>query len=294
MSRDDAPASEPQPGSRTRRGESTERRRLEQDLRHAIATNGFAVHFQPRVALLDGTTCAAEALLRLPHRRRGLMPPAAIIPGAEQGPLGEAVAAWLLRAACLEAATWTDSTSPVLSVNLPPGPLRDGSILRHLATALEASGLPPERLELELTESMLVEPGTDALLTLSAIRDLGVGLLADDFGLALASLSTLRHLPLTALKLDRSLVRDLARDAGDRAVARSIADTAHALGLRVTADAVETAAQRDALLALGCDEGQGSLFSHPLPAGPFLALLGHAPPMAAPAHAGRPMAMTPG
>lgn len=277
MSRDDAPATGPQSSSGTRRGEAAERRRLEQDLRQAIATNGFAVHYQPRVSLMAGTTCAVEALLRLPNRRRGLMPPAAIIPGAEQGPLGEAVAAWLLRAACLEAASWTDATAPMLSVNLPPGPLRDGSILRHLATALEASGLPPERLELELTESMLVEPGTDALLTLSAIRDLGVGLLADDFGLALASLSTLRHLPLTALKLDRSLVRDLPREAEDRAVARSIADTAHALGLRVTADAVETPAQRDALLALGCDEGQGSLFSYPLPAGQLLALLAHPP-----------------
>lgn len=265
----------PQARSGTRRGEMAERRRLEQDLRHAIANDGFSVHYQPRVALTDGSMAAAEAVLRLPNRRRGLMPPAALLPTAERGELGEAMAAWLLRAACVEAASWTapGHPGPAVSVNLPAGPLHDGSILRHLAAALEASALPPERLELELTESMLLAPDDDVLLTLSAIRDLGVGLLVDEFGLALASLSTLRRLPLTGLKLDRCLVRDIARDSEDRAVARSIATSAHALDVRVAAEGVETTAQRDALLSLGCDEAQGSLFSHPVAGGQLVGLL---------------------
>ena len=277
MPGDDAHARS-RPSTVTRRGEAAERRRVEQDLRQAIARDGFSVHYQPRVALADGSMATAEALLRLPTRRRGLMPPAVVLPAAAQGQLGEAVAAWLLRAACLEAAAWPSLAGgapavPAVSVNLPAGSLHDGSILRHLAAALEASALPPERLELELTESMLLAPDADVLLTLSAIRDLGVGLLVDDFGLALASLATLRHLPLTGLKLDRCLVRDIARDAEDRAVARSITASAHALHVRVAAEGVETVAQRDALLSLGCDEAQGSLFSHPVTGAQLMALL---------------------
>ena len=259
-----------------RRGEAMERRRLEQDHRHALATGGFAVHYQPRVMLADGAVVALEALLRLPNRRRGLMP-AALVADAEHGRLGDAMAAWLLRAACQEAAAWAGA-APAISVNLPRGHLQDGSILHHLAAALEASGLDPERLQLELTESMLIEPGVDALLTLSAIRDLGVGLVVDDFGLALASLSSLRHLPLTGLKLDRSLVRDLARDEEDRAVVHSVARSARALHLRMVAEGVETEAQRDVLLDLGCEEAQGSLFSHPLPAQQVLGWLQAAMP----------------
>ena len=257
----------------TRRSEMAERRRAAQDLRHAVATDAFCVHYQPRQHLAGGKICAAEALLRLPSRRRGLMAPAALIPAVENGPLVDIVAAWLLRTSCREAAAWQGERPPVLSVNLPQSQLRDGSILQNLALALEASRLVPERLELELTESVLLDPEPDTLLTLSAIRDLGVGLLADEFGLALASLCSLRHLPLTALKLDRTLVRDLTRDAEDRSVIRAITLVAHALDVRVVAEGVEAPAQRDILHECGCDEVQGSLVSHPLPGGPFLAFL---------------------
>ncbi len=249
---------------------------MEQDLRQAVATDAFCVHFQPRQDLAGGTIHAAEAVLRLPSRRRGLMAPAAMIPAVETGPLGDVVAAWLLRTACREAAEWRGEYPPVLSVNLPPAQLRDGSILEHLALALEASRLAPERLELELTESVLLAPEPDTLLTLSAIRDLGVGLLADEFGLAMASLCSLRHLPLTALKLDRSLVRDLVREPEDRSMIRAITLVAHGLNVRVVAEGVETQAQRDILCECGCDEVQGSLVSHPLPGAPFLAFLGEA------------------
>ena len=275
MLSDEAPVPAPiRPSSSiTRRGETAERRRMEQDLRQAVATDAFCVHYQPRQHLAGGTICAAEALLRLPSRRRGLMAPAALIPAVENGPLVDIVAAWLLRTSCMEAAAWRGEHPPVLSVNLPSAQLRDGSILQHLALALEASRLAPERLELELTESVLLAPEPDMLLTLAAIRDLGVGLLADEFGLALASLCSLRHLPLTALKLDRSLVRDLARDPEDRSVIRAITLVAHVLDVRVVAEGVEAQAQRDILRECGCDEVQGSLVSHPLSGGLFLAFL---------------------
>ena len=128
----------------------------------------------------------------------------------------------------------------------------------------EASGLPPERLELELTESMLIQIDLDALLGLSALRDIGIGLALDDFGIGYASLAMLRRLPLTVLKLDRSLIHGLPHEREDAAIVRAVVETSHALGLRVVAEGIETAEQRDYLTQIGCDEGQGFLFSRPI------------------------------
>ncbi len=150
-------------------------------------------------------------------------------------------------------------------MNVSARQLHDGALLDQVAAALEESGLMPECLELELTESLLIEVETETLLVLSAIRDLGVGLALDDFGTGYASLAVLKRLPLTAMKLDRSLVRDLPGDREDAAIVRAVVETGHALGLHVVAEGIETEAQRVFLASIGCDEGQGYLFGQPVP-----------------------------
>jgi len=199
------------------------------------------------------------------------MPPHSFIPIAEQSDLINLIGAWVLLEACTEAMGWGQHR---LSVNVSARQLQSGALPIQMAAALEQSGLPPDRLELELAESMLVGGSTDTLLTLSAIRDLGVGLALDDFGTGFASLSMLRRLPLTAMKLDRSLVRDLPGNREDAAIVRAVVGTGHAMGLVVVAEGIETEAQRAFLSGIGCDEGQGTLFSHPLPAGQLRLKLG--------------------
>ena len=247
------------------KAEANMRRRLEQDLRQAVAQDAFVLHYQPRVCCRDGRIIGAEALIRWPHRRRGLVSPAYFIPLAEQNGSIVKIGAFALRAACVEAASWGDSGS-IISVNVSPRQLTDRALLTQVAIALEESRIDPERLELELTESMLLHVDSDALFSLSALRDLGIGLALDDFGTGYASLGMLRRLPLTAMKLDRSLVRDLPDGSEDVAIARAAVQTGHAMGLRVVAEGVETEAQRDFLVAIGCDEGQGYLFARPMPA----------------------------
>ncbi len=252
-------------------GSVKDRRRLERKLRAAAAAGAFILHYQPRLSLATGVVKANEALIRWPDRKRGLMPPHSFIPIAEQSDLINLIGAWVLLEACTEAMGWGQHR---LSVNVSARQLQSGALPIQMAAALEQSGLPPDRLELELAESMLVGGSTDTLLTLSAIRDLGVGLALDDFGTGFASLSMLRRLPLTAMKLDRSLVRDLPGNREDAAIVRAVVGTGHAMGLVVVAEGIETEAQRAFLSGVGCDEGQGTLFSHPLPAGQLRLKLG--------------------
>jgi EAL domain-containing protein (putative c-di-GMP-specific phosphodiesterase class I) len=247
----------------SRRAEAAARRRLEQDLRQAVARGELVLHYQPRLALGSGAITSAEALLRWPHRRRGMVPPNVFIPVAEQSDLIVAIGGYVLETACREALTWPVGAS--VSVNVSARQLEGAALLEQVARALEVSGLPPERLELELTESMLVEGSVETLLLLSAIRDLGVGLALDDFGTGYASLSMLKRLPLTVMKLDRSLVRDLPGDREDAAICRAVVETGHALGLVMVAEGIETEAQRSFLAGIGCDEGQGWLFAPALP-----------------------------
>ncbi len=250
------------------RAEVAEQRRLERDLRDAVKREAFQLHYQPRLALQSGAVTGAEALIRWPHRRRGMVPPMSFIPLAERSGLILTIGGWVLRAACQEAAAWGSPgapfSAPSVSVNVSARQIADGVLLHQVAAALEASGLAPERLELELTESMLIHIDLDALLGLSALRDIGVGLALDDFGTGYASLAMLRRLPLTVLKLDRSLVHGLPQEREDAAIVRAVVETGHALGLRVVAEGVEAAEQREFLTQIGCDEGQGYLFSRPL------------------------------
>ena len=235
----------------------------------AAEQEGFVRLDQPRVALRSGAVTGAEALIRWPHRKRGLMAPGSFIPVAEQAGLISDIGAWVLRAACLSAATWNRDLR--VAVNVSARQLHDRELLRQIGESIEISGLPPERLEIELSESILLDDDLDTLLALSAIRDLGVCITLDDFGSGVASLSMLKRLPLELIKLDRSLVRTLPDDGEDVAIVQAIIDTSHALGLGVVAEGVETEAQRSLLAALGCDEAQGYLFSQPLPEDQFRA-----------------------
>lgn len=251
-----------------RAGLST-RRRLERDLRTAVAGRGLVLYYQPRLSLASGTIVAAEALLRWPHPRQGLISPATFFPIAERTDLVNEIGGFVLATACREASQWPVNArrpAPFVSVNVSARQLSDGVLINHVASALELSGLPAERLELELTESMLLEVGFETLLTLSAIRDLGVGLALDNFGTGHASLSMLKRLPFTTVKIDRSLVRSVPEDREDAAIVRAIVTTGHALGLTAVAEGIETESQRAFLAAVGCNEGQGFLFSHPQPA----------------------------
>ncbi len=249
--------------SEDRRVEAAERRRLRQDLDRATARAAFVLHYQPRLRLGSGEPAGAEALLRWPHRKRGMVPPAAFIPLAEEYGQITAIGGWAMATACLEAQSWRGG---VVSVNISGRQLRDGALLAQVAAALEVSDLIPERLELELTESVLADTSLDMLLALSAVRDLGVGLALDDFGMGFASLAMLKRLPLTMMKLDRALIRDLPRSHEDAAIVRAVIATGHALGLSIVAEGIETEEQRAFLAGCGCDEGQGYLFSEPLPA----------------------------
>lgn len=245
------------------RAEQAHLRRLRRDLSVATEQGGFVLHYQPRIALGTGLITGAEGLIRWPHRKRGLMPPGAFIPVAEQGGLIGDIGAWVLRAACAAAMAWRGQIR--VSVNVSAWQLQDHALLHQIGGALESSGLDPERLEIELSEAMLRDDTLDTLLALAAVRDLGVGIALDDFGSGLASLSMLKRLPLELIKLDRSLIRTLPDDAEDGAIVHAIVETAHALGLGVVAEGVETEAQRALLAAMGCDEAQGMLFCPPLP-----------------------------
>ena len=253
-------------------GLSTERR-LERDLRAAVIEGGLTLYYQPRLSLGSGSIAAAEALLRWPHPRLGLISPATFIPLAERSGLIVEIGGIALASACREAAQWPapvpEPAAPVVSVNVSARQITGGALLDQLAQALDSSGLPPERLELELTESTVIEADLETMLTLAAIRDLGVGVALDDFGTGYASLAALKHLPLTVVKLDRSLIRSLPDDREDAAIVQALVATGHALDLRVVGEGIETEAQRAFLAGIGCDQGQGFFFSHPQPQAAF-------------------------
>ena len=246
------------------RAEAARRRRLRHDLAAAVARPEFILHYQARLSLATGARTDLEALLRWPHPRRGMVPAATFIPLAEETGLITAIGGWALLAACREAMHWTRPW--VVSVAVSPQQIAGRTLLAQVAAALDDSGLDPERLELDLAESALLGLDVDTLLTLSAIRDLGAGIGLDCFGAEIASLAMLKRLPLTAIKLDRSLVRDLPFNRDDAAITRAAIETAHALGLIVVAEGIESEPQRAFLSGCGCDEGLGCLFGQPAPA----------------------------
>ncbi len=271
-----------------------ERAALQQDL-HAAASRGeLHLHYQPRVYAADGRLSGFEALLRWRHPQRGELRPDRFIPLAERSgsivPIGE----WVLREACAQARRWSDAgLSPrMLAVNVSARQLRDPGFPRCVEAVLRETGWPAQQLELELTETALMEESDQSTARLGALADLGVRLAVDDFGTGYSSLAYLKRFKLHRLKVDKSFVKSLESDRDDRVIASTVIVLGHALGLQVTAEGVETAAQSAFLAEQGCDELQGFLFSPPLPPADCERLMrGGAWP--AQAHAARQMPLLP-
>ena len=253
------------------------RHALESDLRLALAAEQFEVHYQPLVSVSQHRVTGFEALLRWRHPTNGLISPAVFIPLAEELGLIRTIGAWTLRTACAEAATWPDNVR--VAVNLSPlqfaaiggGP----SLPVTVAMALADSGLPGQRLELEITESVRLQDDAATLDTLHQLRGLGARISLDDFGTGYSSLSYLRCFPFDKLKIDQSFVRSLPA-AGSAAIVRAVAALGSSLGIATVAEGVETEDQLRALVAEACDEMQGYLFSPPRPAADVPALLASA------------------
>ncbi|MCC8998638.1 MAG: EAL domain-containing protein [Candidatus Contendobacter sp.] len=249
-----------------------ERLVLESELRLAIAAGQLRAYYQPKVRMIDGQIIGAEALVRWRHPERGLIPPGRFIPLAEASDLIVELGDWILAEVCRQLAVWRDAGLPSLTVavNLAARHFRDPGLVAQIQGLLTAHSLPPQALELELTESSLLETGPHTEETLLALERLGVGLAIDDFGVGYSSLSYLKRMPLTALKIDQSFVRDLVSDHDDRTLAATIVALGHGLGLQVVAEGVETSEQRRILLDQGCDLAQGYFFGRPAPAEDFV------------------------
>jgi EAL domain-containing protein (putative c-di-GMP-specific phosphodiesterase class I) len=242
-----------------------EQLRLETMLRGALDRGEFDLEFQPQIALASGEPVGFEALLRWNPPDRGPIPPAVFVPILEDTGLIAAVGDWALRRACLWAAEWRRHTGmqTTLAVNLSPRQFKHGGLVQALQGALAHSGWPPELLELEITEGVLLDPD-DSLRVINQIKQVGVRLALDDFGTGYSSLAYLKRYPIDRLKIDRSFVRDITIDQDDATIAAAIIGLAHNLGLRVIAEGVENEEQRRFLHERGCDEVQGYLFARPM------------------------------
>jgi diguanylate cyclase (GGDEF)-like protein/PAS domain S-box-containing protein len=237
---------------------------MEQDLRQALIDGAFEVHYQPLVHLGRNEVSGCEALLRWRHPERGMISPAEFIPVAEDTGLINELGDWVLRTACAEAATWPEHLR--LAVNVSPVQLKNQTLALRIASALAASGLAPGRLEIEITEAVLIRDDEAALAILHQLREIGVRIALDDFGTGFSSLSYLKRFPFDKIKIDRCFVSDISEVDASSSIVEAVVSIATALNMTTTAEGVETEAQRELLRKLGCTEMQGYLFSAPKPA----------------------------
>jgi diguanylate cyclase (GGDEF)-like protein/PAS domain S-box-containing protein len=250
------------------------RRLLEQDLRKALIAEEFLLHYQPVVDIAHGRVTGFEALLRWESPTRGRVSPADFIPFAEEVGLMPEIGDWVLRTACRDAQAWPEDTT--ISVNLSPTQFRRGELAERVMMALTQSGLPATRLELEITETAMIDDVVRATSILNELRTLGVRVALDDFGTGYSSLSFLRNLPFNRIKIDRSFVQDLGVKPEATAIVRAVTAMCSSLNVAVTAEGVETTHQIRLLEEQGCPEIQGFLISHPYPASEVLGWLGGA------------------
>lgn len=241
-----------------------ERSRLENDFRDAVHKGDLEVHYQPLINLENGEVEGYEALLRWDHPSHGAVSPEVFIPLAEEMGLIDTVGQYVLQTACREARDWPQNVS--LSVNVSPLQFRSGNLLNTVLQALSASGLAPERLELEITEAVLMDKGPRSSSIIRSLRALGVGLSMDDFGTGYSSLRYLLSYPFTKIKIDKSFILSLQEEDNSRAVIRAVIGLSKSLGLTVTAEGIEHEAVRDYLREEGCTQGQGYLFGKARPA----------------------------
>jgi diguanylate cyclase (GGDEF)-like protein/PAS domain S-box-containing protein len=254
---------------------------LDAELRTAVAENQFVLFYQPQVDLASGRVVGAEALLRWNRPGLGIVGPGVFLSRAEENGLILPISEWVLREACREAKTWQRGIDrPRVSVNLSPIQFRRRSVPLLVAQVLGETGLEPGRLDLELTESILMEDLESVAQDLRQLLELGVGISIDDFGTGYSSLSYVKRLPVTRIKIDQSFVRNMAHDPNDAAIVRAIVTLGHSLELVVVAEGVETADQLAKLREEGCDEVQGYYFGRPMPAQQFRQVLAGDMPLA--------------
>ena len=247
------------------------RRSLELELRQAISDGSLETYYQPVVNIEDGKISSCEALLRWRHPERGMISPAEFIPIAEDSGLINQLGLWVLNTACAEAATWPDHVR--VAVNVSPVQFRSQALALNVAAALAACGLPASRLELEITEAVLIRDDEAALDMLHQLRKLGVRIALDDFGTGYSSLSYLQRFPFDKIKIDRSFIKDIAGPGASSSIVQAVVNIAAASDMTTTAEGVETEQQRNLLYILGCTEMQGYLFSPAIPAAEVRRLL---------------------
>ena len=232
---------------------------MEQDLRQALVDGGFEIHYQPLVDLRRDEVTGCEALLRWRHPERGMISPAEFIPVAEDTGLIVELGEWVLKTACAEAATWPDHIR--VAVNVSPVQLKCPTLALKIASALANSGLRANRLEIEITEAVLIRDDETALAILHQLRDIGVRIALDDFGTGYSSLSYLKRFPFDKIKIDSCFISDIAEIDGSSAIVQAVVNIAASRNMTTTAEGVETLEQKELLRALGCTEMQGYLFS---------------------------------
>ena len=240
------------------------RRRLELDLRQALARREFQLHYQPQLQLDGDKLIGCEALIRWKHPERGMVPPLDFIPLAEEIGLIVPIGEWVIRQACREAVTWPARMS--VAVNVSPAQFKSDRLVETIISALASSGLSPKRLEVEITEGVLLQESEKTLQTLHRLRELGVRISMDDFGTGYSSLSYLRSFPFDKIKIDRSFVKDLSNSPDGHAIIRAIAGLGKSLGMTTVAEGVETMEQMQRIRDEGCTDVQGYLVSRPIPA----------------------------
>nr|WP_277819430.1 EAL domain-containing protein [Pseudoroseomonas vastitatis] len=255
-----------------------ERRALEIDLRLALANGSFRLAYQPQIRLDTGRITGAEALLRWERPDHGNISPDQFIPLAEETGLIGQIGAWAIKEACLQASRWAEPLS--IAVNVSPVQFRQAGFYDVVVSALRCSGLSPERLELEITEGVLLNDTEDTLAILGRLRQLGIKIAMDDFGTGYSSLGYLQRFPFDKIKIDRSFVRNLGQDPNAAAIVNAVMGMSRALGVRANAEGVEFKTQADLLLSQGCDEVQGYFFAKPMPSEAFAGLIGMGLPVA--------------
>jgi len=257
------------------RHESQSKRDMRDELRLALRNGELELHFQPQVELGSRRIVGFEALIRWNHPQRGLLLPGAFLPSLEQSTLAADIGWWTIEEAC-RVATQVNRLGAqyTVAVNLFPQQFRAPNLRSRVVEALERHNLPPQCLELEVTEQVTLNDDDQSLQTLTAIRDIGVGVGFDDFGTGYASLSSLQRYPLTTLKIDRGFIRDIQTRPSDAAITRALVAMSREMGLRTIAEGIETDAQEAVLIELGCTQGQGYLYGRPMPAEDIIAYLG--------------------
>jgi diguanylate cyclase (GGDEF)-like protein/PAS domain S-box-containing protein len=249
------------------RNTSIEDLKLENELRHAIENNELELYYQPKVGIKTGKVISMEALLRWRHPQMGMIPPTTFIPVAESTGLITSIGSWVLRKACLQSRVWQQAgyENVCIAVNLSAVQFRHRDLLEQVSSILDETGMVPGKLELEITETTIMEDIDAASETMRILHGAGINISIDDFGTGYSSLNHLKRFPISTVKIDRSFIRDITTDTDDKAIIKAIIDMAHNMGLKVIAEGVESNEQLVILRDLQCDEMQGFLFSPPVP-----------------------------